>query len=266
MIDMLSSFVATSTIAQTHKDRRLGTFDGEIGDIYILEHTAIHNLKRDGRRANPLSEELLLLIVTGLYHDATDIDISEASISLGTQFNGIAMTRYHTIADTHVFAKTGRGALQRNTIVIAISYHAAYNHLMAAVDIQRIVIIVITIKNLDSIDIQAVASQVVLHPATRIAQGNTTHQDVLTLDKANQMRTGDSLIVPRKFLKGPSTTIYDTQAVNRYVVHAIGINQLDGSSLRSKRQIVRFHRYIILQSGTAIERGSLFQIQVYMTL
>ena len=210
MIDMLSSFVATSTIAQTHKDRRLGTFDGEIGYIHILEHTAIHYLKRDGRRANPLSEELFLLIVTGLYHDTTDIDITETAIGLSTEFNGITMTRYHTIADTHVFAKTGRGALQCNTIVVAISYHTTHNHLMAAVDIQRIVIIVITIKNFDSIDIQAVASQVVLHPAARITQGDTTHQDVLTLDKANQMRTGDTLIVPRKFLKGPSTTINGT--------------------------------------------------------
>ena len=158
MIDMLSSLVTTSTIAQTHKDGRFGAFDGEIGDINILQHASIHNLKRDSRRTNPLSEELLLLIVTGFYHNAADIDISEAAISLSTQFNSIAMARHHTIANSHIFTKTGRGALQRNAIVVAIGYHSTHNHIMTAIYIQRIVIIVISIKNLDSIDSQAVAS------------------------------------------------------------------------------------------------------------
>ena len=233
-------------MAQTYKDRRLGAFDDEIGNCHILQHASIHNLKRDSRRANPLSEELLLLIVAGFYYYTADIDISEAAIGLSTQFNGITMARYHTIADTHVFTKTGRGALQRNTIVVTISYHTTHNHLMTAINIQCIVIIVITIKNLDSIDIQAVASQVMLHPAARITQGDTTHQNILTLDKANQMRTGDAFIVPREFLKGPSSTIYGTQAINRHILHAISIDQLNSGSLRSKRQIVRFHRYIIL--------------------
>ena len=98
--------IATSTITKTDEDGRLGTFNGEIGDIHILEYAAIDNLKRNGRRAYPLSEELFALITTGLYHNARDINVTEAAIRLSPQLHRITMARHQTVGDTYIFAQS----------------------------------------------------------------------------------------------------------------------------------------------------------------
>ena len=68
---------------------------------------------------------------------------------------------------------------------------------MTAINIESIIIIVITVKNLDSIDMQTVTSQIVLHPATTVFKGNVLNSNVLTLDKANEMGARDTLVIPR---------------------------------------------------------------------
>ena len=184
--------ITPSTITQADEDGRLGALNGEIRDIDILQYTTIDDLQRDGRRTYPLTEELLLLIAAGLHHNARDVDVTEATIGLCSQFDSIAMARHHTIGDTHILTQTGRSGLQCNAIIITIGHDPFHNHIVAAIDIKGIIIIVIAVKNLDSIDAQAVAGQIVLHPTATVLQRDILHGDVLALDEPQQVGTGDA--------------------------------------------------------------------------
>ena len=105
---------------------------------------------------------------------------------------------------------------------------------MTAIKIERIIIVVITIKDLDSIDKNTVAGQIVLHPAARIFQRNALHRNVLTLNETQQMRTRNAFIIPGMFLESPSSPINSTITVDGDILNLVGIDQLDGVSLRAQ--------------------------------
>ena len=106
------------------------------------------------------------------------------------------MARHHAVADADILAQTWRGALERDAVVITVSHHAFHHHVMASVDVEGVVVVIVAVENLDTIDAQPVASQVVLHPTAGVAQRDIFHHNVTALDEAQQMWTCDSLIVP----------------------------------------------------------------------
>ena len=55
-------------------------------------------------------------------------------------------------------------------------------------------------------------------------------------------------------------------AVYHHASHIVGIYQLYRLCLRAKRHIVRFHRPIVFQTCAAIERGTVFEMQVDVAL
>ena len=141
------------------------------------------------------------------------------------------MAGQHAVTDADILAETWRGALQRDAIIVAIGYDALDDDLMTAVDIQGIVIVVVAIEHLDAVYSHAVTSQVVLHPATRVLQGDVLDDDILTLDEADKVRTSDALIVPAEFLEGASSSVDGAKAINHHVPCLVGIDQLDGRGL-----------------------------------
>ena len=149
--------IAPAAITQTDKDGRLGALDGEVRNADILQHASVHNLQRDGRRAYPLSEELLLLVAAGLHHDARDVDVAESPIGLRTQLHGITVARHHTVADSDVFAQSWRRAFQRDAVVVAVGYHPLHDDLVTTVQVQRVVVVVVAVLHLDAYYLQAVA-------------------------------------------------------------------------------------------------------------
>ena len=105
---------------------------------------------------------------------------------------------------------------------------------MTAIDIQRVVIVVVAIKHLDAVYPHTVTGQVVLHPATRVLQGDVLDDDILTLDEADKVRTGDALVVPGEFLEGAPSSVDGTKTINHHVLHLVSIDQLDGRCLRAQ--------------------------------
>ena len=176
------------------------------------------------------------------------------------------MTRHHTVSDANVLTEAGRSALQRDGIVVAVGYHPPHDHVVTAVQVEGIVVIVITVLHLDALYLHSVAGQIMLHPAAAVLQRDVPHGDILALDEPQQVGTGDALIVPRQFPESPAPSVDGAIAVDHHVPHLVGIDQLDGVGLCAQRDIVRLHGPVILQVGTAIERGPLLQKQVYIRL
>ena len=204
------------------------------------------------------------MVATGFHHDARDIDITETTIGLRAQFHGVAMTRYHTVADTDILAETWRGRFQGDAVIVAIGQDTLDNDLMTAIDIQCIVVVVVAIEHLDVLYPHTVASQIMLHPTTRVLEGDILDCDILALDKTNQVWTGKALIVPRQFFEGAASPVDGTKAINHNIFHLIGIDQLDGGCLRAQRYIVGPHWLVVLQVCAAKEGSSLFKVEVYV--
>ena len=257
-----SYFITSSPVAQAHKDGRLSTLDGEVRHVDILQHAAVDNLQRNGRRPYPLAEEFLTLVVAGLDNDARNADVAEAAVGLGTQLHGIAMARHDAVGYTHILAKPGRSRLQRDAVVVGVGYNTRHHHLMTAIQIEGVVVVVVTVQHLDTVNPQPVAGQVVLHPAAAVLQRDAAHRDILALNEAQQMGTGDALVIPRQLLEGTSTPVDNTLTADGHMVHLVGVNQLDGGSLCAQRHIVRLHRTVVLYARTSIERCAKFQIQM----
>ena len=128
---------------------------------------------------------------------------------------------------------------------------------MATIQVEGVVVVVIAVEHLDTLYLQTVASQIMLHPATAVLQGDIPHGDVLALDKSQQMRPGDTLIIPRQFLESAPATINRSIAVDDHIPHLVGIEQLNCVGLRAQRDIVRFHWPVVVHICTAIERGTM---------
>ena len=108
------------------------------------------------------------------------MDVSEPTVGFRAQFDGIAMTRHLTVGDTYILAEPGRSRLQGDAVVIAVRHHSLDRDLMAAIEVKSIVIIVISVKNLDSIDIQTVTGKIVLHPAAAVSERDILDRDVFS--------------------------------------------------------------------------------------
>ena len=105
---------------------------------------------------------------------------------------------------------------------------------MTTIKVERVIIVVISIENLDSIDKNTVAGQIVLHPAARVFQRNALDSNVFALNETQQMGTGDAFIIPGMFLESPSSAINSTIPVDGDILHLVGIDQLDGVGLRAQ--------------------------------
>ena len=147
--------IPPTAVTQTDENRRLCSLNGDIRDVDMLHDAAVDYLQRDGRRPDPLSEEFLFLIVAGLHDDARDVDIPEASVGLCAEFDGVAMTAYHTVADADILAESGRGGFQCDAIVIAVGDHPSHDDLMTAVNVEGVVIVVVPVKHHDAVDAEA---------------------------------------------------------------------------------------------------------------
>ena len=95
---------------------------------------------------------------------------------------------------------------------------------MTAIEVEGIVVVVISVENLDSIDVQPVAGQIVLHPAAAVAEGDIPYGDVAALDETYQVWTGNAFVVPGLFGEGPSLSVDGACAVDDHVVHFVGID------------------------------------------
>ena len=172
------------------------------------------------------------------------------------------MTRHDAVGYAHILAEPGRSRLQRDAVVVGVGNDTRHHHLMTAVQIEGVVVVVVAVQHLDAVNPQPVAGQVVLHPATAVLQRNAAHRNVLTLDEAQQVGTGDALVIPRQFLESTAPTVDDALTADSHMAHLVGIDQLDGGSLRAQRHVVRLHRAVVLQARTAIERCTKFQVQM----
>ena len=166
----------------------------------------------------------------------------------------MAVAAHHAVADADVLAQSRRSALQGDAVVVAIGQHALHNDLMTAVQVERIVVVVVAVEHLDVLYFQSVAGQVVLHPAARVAQRHVADGDVLALDEANKVGPRDALVVPRELLKGPSAPVDGARSAQHNVLHAVGINQLHRLRLRAQRHVVALHGAVVVQVGRAEER------------
>ena len=145
-----------------------------------------------------MAEELRRLVVAGLHHDAADGDVAEAAIGLGAQLDGVAVARHHAVGYADVLAEPWRGALQGDAIVVAVGHHAPDDDVVASVQVECVVVVVVAVDHLDVLDVQAVAGQVVLHPSAAVAQCYAAHTHVATADEAQQVGARDALVVPRE--------------------------------------------------------------------
>ena len=175
--------ISAASVAQADEDGRLGALHGEMVEADVFHDAAIDDFERDGRRANPLAEEFLALVGAGLHHDVRDADVAEAAVGLGAQLHGVAMARHHAVGNADVLAKARRRALQRDGIVVAVGPQVADQHVVAAVEVEGVVVVVVAVFHLDAVDAQAVAGQVMLHPATAVSQRNILYHNVLAIDK-----------------------------------------------------------------------------------
>ena len=171
-----------------------------------------------------MSEELLLLITAGLDHDAADVDVAKAAVGLRTQFHRIAVTAHHAVGDTDVLAQLRRCGFQRDAVVIGVGHDIRHNHIMTAVQVERIVVVVVAVIHLDAADMQTVTGQIVLHPAAAVAQGDVSHGDILALYKSDKVRPRDALIVPRQLLERPSPSVDRSLSVDADILHLVGID------------------------------------------
>ena len=223
--------IASASIAQTDKDGSLSALDVDVGNVDILHRTTIDNLQRYSRRTYPLTEEFLALVSAWLHVDVADIDVAETTIGLGAELDGIAMAGHLAIRNLDVLAESGRGGLQRDTIVVGIGNHIGDRDFVTTVQVECIVVIIVAVEDLDAIDDKTVASQIVLHPATTVLQRNVLDGNVLALDETKQMRAGDAFIVPRQLFEGTPSSVNDAIAVDGDIAHLVSINQLDGGGV-----------------------------------
>ena len=138
------------------------------------------------------------------------------------------MAGYHTVRDADILAEAGRGGFQGDAVVVAIGYDAPDDDVVTAIDVERVIIVVVAIEHLDAVDTHTVAGQIMLHPAARVPERDIFDGDVLTLDEADEVGAGDALVVPGEFLEGAPLSVNGSKAINHYVFHVVGINQLDG--------------------------------------
>ena len=120
----------------------------------------------------------------GLDNNIADVDIAETAICFCSEFDGIAVTGDDAVADTDVFAETWRGGFKGNAVIVGICHHSGDGYLVASVQIKGIVVIVVAVEYFDTVDSEAVASQIVLHPTTAVLQGNVLDGNIVTLDEA----------------------------------------------------------------------------------
>ena len=106
------------------------------------------------------------------------------------------MTRYDTVSYHNVLTKSRRCGLQCDTVVIRICRYATYNDVVTAIQIECIVVVVVSVHDTNAINAYTVASQIVLHPASAIFECYVFDSDVTTLYETQQMRTCDTLVVP----------------------------------------------------------------------
>ena len=257
--------IASASSAQTDKDGSLSALDVDVGNVDILHRTTIDNLQRYSRRTYPLTEEFLLLVSAWFHVDVADIDVAETTIGLGAELDGIAMAGHLAIRNLDVLAESGRGGLQRDTIVVGIGNHIGDRDFVTTVQVECIVVVIVAVEDLDTINDKTIASQIVLHPATTVLQRNVLDGNVLALDETKQMRAGDAFIVPRKLFEGTPSSVNDAIAVDGDIAHLVGINQLDSSGMGAQGNIVGLDGDIVLQIGTTIKGCPLFQIKVDIT-
>ena len=168
VVDFHGVAVAAGAVAQAYEDGTLGAFHREVRYVHVFHHAAVHDFQREGAGAalRLMAEELRTLVVAGFHADVLNRDVAEAAIGLGAQFHGIAMAAHHAVCDSDVLAEPWRGALQRNAVVVGVADHVAHRHLMAAVQVERIIIVVVAVDDRDAVNLHAVAGQPVLHPAS----------------------------------------------------------------------------------------------------
>ena len=89
---------------------------------------------------------------------------------------------------------------------------------MASVNIESVIIIVIAILYLDTLYPDAVAGEIVLHPASTVLQSHIFYGDITALYKPEQMRAGDSFVIPRFFLECPPSSVDSTISVDYHIL------------------------------------------------
>ena len=109
---------------------------------------------------------------------------------------------------------------------------------MASVQVEGVVVKVVAIEDLYTIDMQTVAGQIVLHPTAAVTECDVLDGDILALNKAQQMGSRDSLIVPRKFLERTSPAVDSAKTADDHIVNFVGKDELDGCAMSPQRDIV----------------------------
>ena len=138
------------------------------------------------------------------------------------------MTRHNTVSYHNVLAESRRCGFQCDTVVVRISRYSTYDDIVTAVQIKCIVVVVVSIHDMDAINAYTVTSQIVLHPTSTILECNIFDSDVTALYETQQMWTCDTLVVPRVFREYTSLTVNGSVAINDNIVYCVGIYQLYG--------------------------------------
>ena len=137
---------------------------------------------------------------------------------------------------------------------------------MTSVKVERVVVEVVAVIDLYSVDANAIASEVVLHPARCVAKRYILNYDILALHKAEEMWASDALIMTSLAWEIATTTVDCAIAVDYNILHLVGINKLYGCAVCAQRYKVGAQWNVVVERCAAIECGAVLQVQMNIAL
>ena len=176
------------------------------------------------------------------------------------------MRRDGAVANGDVLAQTGRGRLEGDGVVVRVGYHVTHHYVVTSVEVKGVVVVVVAVVDGDALYLEAVACQIVLHPASRVAQGDAADGDVAALYEPEKVRTGDGLVVPCQLGESGSASVDGALSRDGHRAGLVGIDELDGRGVGAQRHIVGLYGDIVPDVCRAVEGGSVLEAQCDIAL
>ena len=206
------------------------------------------------------------MILARFYHNVVDVDIAETASCLGAHLHCVAVGRDYAVRYGDILAQARRCALECDAVIVRVGDEVRYHHVVTSIEIERIVVKVVTVIDLHAVDAQTVASEVVLHPTRRVAESYILDYDIAALHKTEEMRAGDALIVTALAWEVATATIDCSIAVNNNILHLVAIDKLYGGAVCAQRNEVGAQWDVVGERCAAIECSTVLQVQMNIAL
>ena len=108
--------------------------------------------------------------------------------AFGAHLQGVAEAAQNAVGDGDIFVGSRAGRFQANRIVFGVDDAIGDQEIVAAVDIEAVVVGVDMIGDPHSANMHAIARQVVLHPHGRVAEIDVLDEHVTAADQPDQIR------------------------------------------------------------------------------